>query len=109
MRVERSARSIVQKAVITRAKSYRIGVAEMVAVISLCLVIRVEAEITSVWCTCSKQSAGGLFSGGGVCGSQLVCRFEIPIRTRLRFELDKVFNQDSEKEIKYRCQVNELP
>lgn len=66
MRVERSARSIVQKAVITRANSYRIGVAEMVAVISLCLVIRVEAEITSVWCTCSKQPAGGLFSGGGV-------------------------------------------
>ena len=46
MRVERSARSIVQKAVTTRADSYRIGVAEMVAVISLCLVIRVEAEIT---------------------------------------------------------------
>lgn len=107
--MERSATSFVQKAVVTCANCYRIGVAEMVAVISLCLVIRVEAEITSVWCTCSKQPAGGLFSGGGVCGSQLVCRFEIPLRTRLRFELDKVFNQDSEKEIKYRCQVNELP
>ena len=46
MRVERSARSIVQKAVTIRANCYRIGVAEMVAVVSLCLVIRVEAEIT---------------------------------------------------------------
>jgi hypothetical protein len=40
----------------TRA-SYRMGVAESVAVISLCLVIRVEAEITKRCSVC-----GGLFS-----------------------------------------------
>lgn len=44
MRVERCATSSVQNAD-TRA-SYGKGVAESVAVISLCLVIRVEAEIT---------------------------------------------------------------
>jgi len=44
MRVERSATSFILEAV-TRASCCK-GVAESVAVISLCLVIRVEAEIT---------------------------------------------------------------
>ena len=51
----------------TRA-SYRMGVAESVAVISLCLVIRVEAEITK----CVAAVCGGLFCWW--CGgSRLVC------------------------------------
>lgn len=55
--MERRATSSVQK-VATRV-SYRTSVAESVAVISLCLVIRVEAEITKR----SKVSVcGGLFS-----------------------------------------------
>ena len=66
MRVGRSATSVIQKAV-TRA-AYRVGVAESVAVISLCLAIRVEAEI-NVWCV----SAGSCFIVGG---SQSVCVFE---------------------------------
>ena len=50
------------------ANCSRMGVAEMGAVISLCLVIRVEAEITAV-----QQCAGVCFSGGGV-GGDVVSR-----------------------------------
>jgi hypothetical protein len=56
-RIERRATSSVQKAD-TRV-NYRVGVAESVAVISLCLVIRVEAEITK--CGVAQQSAGVCF------------------------------------------------
>jgi hypothetical protein len=49
--------SSVQKAD-TRV-NYRVCVAESVAVISLCLVIRVEAEITK--CGVAQQSAGVCF------------------------------------------------
>ena len=57
MRVERCATSSVQNAD-TRA-SYGKGVAESVAVISLCLVIRVEAEITK--CGVAQLPAGVCF------------------------------------------------
>lgn len=73
------------------------GVAESVAVISLCLVIRVEAETTE--CGVAQQSAGVCFAGG----SQMVCGFGKPTWTRLQLKLDKVVTRDSKSGIKYRC------
>lgn len=57
VRMERSATSNVQKSV--ACASYCKGIAESVAVISLCLVIRVEAEITK--CGVAQLPAGVCF------------------------------------------------
>jgi hypothetical protein len=95
MRVEGSVTSSIPKAV-TRA-NYRVGVAGSVAVISLCLAIRVEAEITK--CGVVQESAGVCFAGG----SQSVCASGNPNWTRRQMELDKACTQGSKHKVKYRC------
>ena len=74
--------------------NYRVCVAESVAVISLCLVIRVKAEITK--CGVAQQSAGVCFAGG----SRMVCGLGKPTWTRLQLELDSVSIQDSKNKVK---------
>lgn len=65
--------------------------------ISLCLVIRVEAEITK--CGVAQQSAGVCFCWWVAIG---ICVCEKAIWTRLQMKLHKVSTQGSKWRIKYK-------